>query len=147
VQSWLAALSTQHPSPGKWLIDQLTGNDGSPGEPDLDVDDPDFPADGVEDRVGDVVVTYGNWIMDTEHHNYFEIHPVRAWYLVARNSVGEAVLVDGNLQQEEFGYENFDITQVDDARRDSICAAIDGAEDGQGAVSSSAAHRQRFPTG
>lgn len=116
----------------KWLIDQLTGNDGSPGEPDLDVDDPDFPADGVEDRVGDVVVTYGNWIMDTEHHNYFEIHPVRAWYLVARNSVGEAVLVDGNLQQEEFGYENFDITQVDDARRDSICAAIDGAEDGQG---------------
>jgi hypothetical protein len=43
----------------------------------------------VEERVGDVVVSYGNWIMDTEHRNYFEIHPVRAWYLVARNSVGE----------------------------------------------------------
>ena len=116
----------------KWLIDKITGNDGSPGEPDLDVDDPDFPAAGVDERVGDVVVTYGNWIMDTEHHNYFEIHPVRAWYLVARNKVGEAVLVDGNLKQEEFGYENFDITQVDDARRGSICAAIDDSEDGQG---------------
>jgi hypothetical protein len=45
------------------------------------------------------------------------------------------VLVDGNLQQEQFGDENFDITQVDAARAASICAAADGSEgDGGGGV-------------
>ena len=115
----------------KWLFDELTGNDGSAGEPDVDWDDPDAPGDPLAERAGDLVVTYGNWIMDTEHHNYFEIHPVRAWYLIARNSLGrEPILRDGNMEQDEFGEENFDPAEIDAARADQICALIDGGEEG-----------------
>jgi hypothetical protein len=114
----------------KWLVDELTGNDGDADEPDVDVDDPDVLDDVVRATAGDVVVTYGNWIMDTEHHNYFEIHPVRAYYVVARNSLGtEPVLVNGNMDQEEFGHENFDPTEVDAARADGVCQVISRAEE------------------
>jgi hypothetical protein len=118
----------------KWLIDELTGNDGDADEPDVDVDDPDVTDDAVLASSGDVVVTYGNWIMDTEHHNFFEIHPVRAYYLVARNSLGrEPVLVNGNMEQEEFGHENFDVREIDATRADEICRIISrGEEDGGG---------------
>lgn len=115
----------------KWLIDELTGNDGDADEPDVDVDDPDVTDDAVLASSGDVVVTYGNWIMDTEHHNYFEIHPVRAYYLVARNSLGrEPVLINGNMEQEEFGHENFDVREVDATRADEICRIITRGEEG-----------------
>jgi prepilin signal peptidase PulO-like enzyme (type II secretory pathway) len=115
----------------KWLIDQITGNDGDADEPDVDVDDPDVVDDAVLAAAGDVVVTYGNWIMDTEHHNYFEIHPVRAYYLVARNSLGrEPVLVDGNMDQEEFGHENFDVRDIDATRANEICQIITRGEEG-----------------
>lgn len=115
----------------KWLIDKITGNDGDADEPDVDVDDPDVVDDDVLASAGDVVVTYGNSIMDTEHHNYFEIHPVRAYYLIARNSLGsEPVLVNGNVDQEEFGHENFDVREVDAIRAEDICRIISRGEDG-----------------
>lgn len=115
----------------KWLIDELTGNDGDADEPDVDVDDPDVTDDAVLASAGDVVVTYGNWIMDTEHHNYFEIHPVRAYYLIARNSLGtEPVLINGNMEQEEFGHENFDVRQIDAIRAQAICQIITRGEEG-----------------
>lgn len=114
----------------KWLIDEITGNDGDADEPDVDVDDPDSVNDAVLATAGDVVVTYGNWIMDTEHHNYFEIHPVRAYYLIARNSLGsEPVLVNGNMDQEEFGHENFDVRDINAARADAICQIITRGEE------------------
>ena len=75
----------------------------------MDWDDPEVPGDDEGQREGDVVVTYGNYIMDTEHSNFFEIHPVRAYYLVARNNRGrEPVLLNDNMEQEEYGFENFD---------------------------------------
>jgi hypothetical protein len=114
----------------KWLIDQITGNDGDAGEPDVDWDDPDVPDEGEVQRVGDVVVTYGNWIMDTEHYSYFEIHPVRAYYVIAQNSLGmEPVLVNGNMEQEEFLHENFDPTQITRERADAICDIITRTEE------------------
>lgn len=114
----------------KWLIDEITGNDGDADEPDVDVDDPDVLDDAVIASAGDVVVTYGNWIMDTEHHNYFEIHPVRAYYLIANNSLGsEPVLVNGNMDQEEFGHENFDTREIDATRADDICRIITRSEE------------------
>lgn len=117
----------------KTLIDEITGNDGDADEPDIDVDDPDVSDDAVLASAGDVVVTYGNWIMDTEHHNYFEIHPVRAYYLIARNSLGnEPVLVNGNMDQKEFGHENFDVREVDAVRADEICRIISRGEEGGG---------------
>jgi hypothetical protein len=115
----------------KWFIDEATGNDGDADAPDVDWDDPDVPGAGETQRVGDVVVTYGNWIMDTEHQQFFEIHPVRAYYIIARNALGqEPVLVNGNMEQEEFGHENFDPTQIDSARADAICQIITQGEEG-----------------
>ncbi|MGR8980661.1 MAG: hypothetical protein ACU84H_11320 [Gammaproteobacteria bacterium] len=114
----------------KWLIDQITGNDGDADEPDVDWDDPDVPEVGETERVGDMVVVYGNSIMDTEHHQYFEIHPVRAYYIVARNSLGsEPVLVNGNMEQEEFGHENFDPAQITAERADAICQIVTRGEE------------------
>lgn len=116
----------------KWLIDELTGNDGDASEPDIDYDDPDVQDEEVTERPGDLVVAYGNWIMDTEHHNYFEIHPVRAYYVIARNSLGiEPVLVNGNLEQEEFSYENFDPAEITAERADEICGIVGRAEEGE----------------
>ncbi len=114
----------------KKLWDWITGNDGDADEPDIDWDDPDFTGyDGVTEATGDVVVTHGAWIMDTEHHNYFEIHPVRAYYLIAKNALGNdaPVLVDGNEDQVVVG-DNFDPTAItaDIARR--ICDIVARAE-------------------
>lgn len=56
------------------------------GQPDVDWDDPaQEPVDGVEGNAGDSVLIYGNAMMDTEHAQYFEIHPVGAYYVMARH--------------------------------------------------------------
>ena len=72
----------------KKLLDWLTGNDGDAGEPDVDWAKPG-EASPVHGRSGDVVAVYGNWIMDTEHVQYFEIHPVRAYYVLSPTGSGE----------------------------------------------------------
>lgn len=114
----------------KRIIDVITGNDGDAAEPNIDWDDPDIPEEGEIEIEGDVVAAYGNWIMDTEHYQYFEIHPVRAYYIVARNSLGtEPVLVNGNMEQEEFGQENFDPTLITSERANEICEVITRAEE------------------
>lgn len=122
----------------KKLIDWLSGNDGDADEPDVDWDDPDFPGvDGVTETTGDVVAVYGNWIMDTEHHQYFEIHPVRAYYLLATNARGgdEPILTDGNEEQIVIG-PNYDPTLLNAEMADTICKDITAAEtsDTQGTI-------------
>jgi hypothetical protein len=114
----------------KSLLDALTGNDGDAEPPD--VDDPDAPGGTTTIRVGDVVLTYGNAIMDTEHHNFFEIHPVRAYYLIARNSFDQSARLEkGKLVDEEFGNENFDVTEIDAIRENEICRMVTGGEEGE----------------
>lgn len=114
----------------KKLWDWITGNDGDAGEPDIDWDDPNFTGyDGITEATGDVVVTHGPWIMDTEHHQYFEIHPVRAYYLIAKNALGgdAPVLVDGNEDQVVVG-DNFDPTMIDEETTKLICEIVARAE-------------------
>lgn len=114
----------------KKFIDWVSGNDGDAAEPDIDWDDPGFTGyPGVTETTGDVVVAHGEWIMDTEHHEYFEIHPVRAYYIVARNALGEdaPVLLDGNEDQAVVG-DNFDPTQLTADVVDEICAIVTRAE-------------------
>lgn len=116
----------------KLLIDWLTGNDGDASEPDINWDDPDFTGyPGVPETTGDVIVAHGNMIMDTEHHQYFEIHPVRAYYLIAKNELAEdtPVILDGNEDQNVVG-PNFDPTLVDAELADEICRIVNGAEGG-----------------
>ena len=43
--------------------------------------DPAFDGDRASIELGDVILVYGDWIMDTEHGQYFELHPVRAIYM------------------------------------------------------------------
>jgi hypothetical protein len=72
----------------KRLLDWLTGNDGDAGETDVDWDDPtEEPAPGTGGEDGDSLLIYGNTIMDTEHGQYFEIHPVRAFYVMGKDGV------------------------------------------------------------
>jgi hypothetical protein len=72
----------------KKLLDWLSGNDGDAGGVDVDWAEPGEATD-VHGRAGDVVAVYGNWIMDTEHGQYFEIHPVRAYYVLSPTAAGE----------------------------------------------------------
>ena len=114
----------------KKIIDWITGNDGDASEPNIDYDDPDFTGyPGTTEATGDVVAVHGNWIMDTEHHQYFEIHPVRAYYLIAQNVLGgdTPVLLDGNEDQDVVG-PNFDPTLVDEDLANEICKIVDDAE-------------------
>ena len=114
----------------KKLWDWITGNDGDADEPDIDWDDPNFTGyDGVTEATGDVVVTHGAWIMDTEHHSYFEIHPVQAYFLIAKTALGNDpwVLVDGNEDQVVQG-DNFDPTAIDAGMAKQICDIVARAE-------------------
>lgn len=114
----------------KSLFDNATGNDGDADPPD--VEDPNAPGATTTIRRGDVVLTYGNYIMDTEHHNFFEIHPVRAYYLIARNSFDErARLENGELEDQEFANDNFDVTEIDAFRENAICRMVTGEEEGE----------------
>jgi hypothetical protein len=112
----------------KFLIDFLTGNDGDADEADIDWDDPDGPKhkDGLAFS-GDVVAVYGNWIMDTAHGQYFEIHPVRAYYIVAQPGPGSPVLVSGNDDQPVVG-DNFDPSDLTEETANEICERISFAE-------------------
>lgn len=115
----------------KKIWDWITGNDGDADEPDIDWDDPNFTGyPGVTETTGDVVVAHGAWIMDTEHHKYFEIHPVRAYYLIAKNALGAdaPVLVDGNEDQVVVG-DNFDPTAIDADIANRICETVSRAEE------------------
>lgn len=114
----------------KKIWDWITGNDGDAGEPDVDWDDPNFTGyPGVTESTGDVVVTHGDWIMDTEHEKYFEIHPVRAYYVIAKNALGNdaPVMVDGNEAQVVVG-DNFDPTEMTADHATRICKMVADAE-------------------
>ena len=98
----------------KKLLDWLTGNDGDAGETDVDWDDPsDEPVPGVSGNSGDSLLIYGNAIMDTEHGQYFEIHPVRAFYVMGKDGVPGS----------------FDPADIDDKDAIAKCIRVGNAEE------------------
>lgn len=114
----------------KKIFDWVTGNDGDAAEPDIDWDDPDFTGyPGITETTGDLAVAFGPWIMDTEHHNYFEIHPVRAFYIISTDSTDPANvgLVDTNLEQIGLG-NNLDPTIINNDLATRICKIVTEAE-------------------
>jgi len=96
----------------KLLLDWLSGNDGEAGETDVDWDDPLQP-DGEGGDEADGLLVYGNAIMDTEHAQYFEIHPVRAFYVMGRDG---APL-------------DFDPAEIDDKEAIEKCTRVAAAEE------------------
>jgi hypothetical protein len=93
-------------------------------DPNIDWDDEDANQDGIPDQPGDLIVVRGPQIMDTEHENYFEVHPVRAYYLVARGDEDAPELVEPGQ-----ALRRFDPRLVSKERADNICAMIDPSED------------------
>lgn len=69
-----------------WLVSHLFNDpdDGVAGPIDVDVEDPDFDTPPTTARHGDVAYLFGDWVMDEEHGKYFEIHPIKAYYLLCR---------------------------------------------------------------
>lgn len=112
----------------QWLLDG--GSDaGDATEPDVDYDDPDnFGEDG-QQLDGDLVALYGPWIMDTEHAQYFEVHPVKAYYIMGRNGrTGNIDPFDTNKDLESSGAERLDNSVITAAIKDEICGLITKAE-------------------
>ncbi len=102
-------------------------SDGDASEIDVDVEDPDFDAPPTEMRRGDVVFVFGNWIMDEEHENYFEIHPVKAWHLLCQRGGADPnnwVLPD-DLPRTECAVDVRLLTESDFER---LCGMIKDAE-------------------
>lgn len=108
----------------KRVFDDLSGNSGDAEEPELDWDDPDFTGfPGLTGERGDVIAVYGAWIMDTQHNQYFEIHPVRAFYILSKNAMGNDILTDENVGP------NYDPTKVDASLATQACAEITPVEE------------------
>ena len=106
------------------------GSDRGQAEPpDVEFDDPDdFGEDG-QQLDGDLTAVYGPWIMDTEHAQYFEIHPVKAYYVLGRNARSGAIeLFDSSADQRESGTERLHNGRVDATMVREICASVDQAE-------------------
>jgi hypothetical protein len=113
----------------QWLVDG--GSDaGDATEPDVDYDDPNNFGEEGQQQDADLVSLYGPWIMDTEHSQYFEIHPVKAYYIIGRNGRGEVDLFDSTEEQEKSGTERLHNGVVDQGLRDEICSLVHQAEEG-----------------
>jgi hypothetical protein len=103
---------------------------GDATEPDVDYDDPDNFGEEGQQADADLVSLYGPWIMDTEHSQYFEIHPVKAYYIIGRNGRGEVEIFDSAEEQEKSGTERLHNGVVDQRLRDEICSMVHQAEEG-----------------
>jgi hypothetical protein len=111
------------------FIDNLTGG-GDAGLPDVDYEDEagDMPTQ----NDGDVVAAYGRWIMDTEHGEYFEMHPVIAYYVMARDGLtGDPQMVDSAEERKERGFEKYTNEEITKEMADEICELICKYENGK----------------
>lgn len=103
------------------------GPDNS-GLPDVDYEEP-IGEDLEAQDMGDVVVVHGNWIMDTEHSQYFEIHPVKAYYIVGKEKEKEsAELFESEEERIKNGFEKFENHLINETLAKEICAMISDEE-------------------
>jgi hypothetical protein len=115
-----------------WLLYELIFNAGGLGDsdaPDVDYEDPDnLPVD-YQQKNGDLAVLFGRWIMDTEHTQYLEIHPVKAYYVLARDPNRNGIeLLDSHVELEESGLESLNNTMINKSLADEICKLVNTSE-------------------
>ena len=111
-----------------WLISHLFNDpdDGVAGSVDVDVEDPDFSSPTSTMKTGDVVYIFGNWVMDTEHDKYMEIHPVKAYYLLCSN---ERSPDDWGLNEDIPASEcEFDPSLITASDMERMCKMVQSAE-------------------
>jgi hypothetical protein len=106
------------------------GSDRGQANPvDVEFDDPENFGENGKQLDGDLVAISGPWIMDTEHAQYFEIHPVKAYYVLGRNGrTGEIDLFDSAADQRESGTERLHNGRVNAAMLQAICTSVNQAE-------------------
>jgi hypothetical protein len=111
-----------------WLLSNLINDpdDGTAGGVDADVDDPEVDTPPTTMGRGDAVFLFGDWIMDEEHGKYFEIHPIKAYYLLCQG----AFTPDDWVLTEEVpaGDCNFDIRDLSADEFDRICRIVKAVE-------------------
>lgn len=71
---------------------------------------------------GDVIVAFGSWVTYMQGNQYYEIHPVHAWYLVCR---GERLFEKGTIAPEAC---RFDTSRMVRKDYDVICRMVHAAE-------------------
>jgi hypothetical protein len=111
-----------------WFLSHLINDpdDGVAGSPDVDVEDPDFDTPPSSVTHGDVAYVFGDWVMDEEHGKYFEIHTIKAWYLLCR---GETDPDDWQLTEETPSERcAFDVTQLTEDDFARICKIVQAVE-------------------
>ncbi|MEJ2273077.1 MAG: hypothetical protein P8Y01_00630 [Woeseiaceae bacterium] len=116
-----------------WLLQrELNGgeNRGQADPVDVEFDDPgNFGEDG-QQLDGDLAALYGPWIMDTEHAQYFEIHPVKAYFVLGRNArSGEIDPFDSNAEVVKSGAGRLHNGSVTADMVKEICEHISKAEE------------------
>ncbi len=110
-----------------WLL--LGGTKtGQAGQPDVEYEEP-IGDDETVQGTGDVVLAHGNWIMDTEHTQRFEIHPVKAYYIIGQEKVtGATDLFDSAEEREKAGFGKFDNRAIRAALQEEYCKLVSDDE-------------------
>ena len=128
---WLAALGGALLALLIFLLQRWLdgGSDRGQADPvDVEFDDPDNFGESAQQLDGDLVTILGPWIMDTEHAQYFEIHPVKAYYVLGRNGRGAIEIFDSAAEQAESGTERLHNGMVDASMAAVICGMAQQAE-------------------
>ncbi|WP_340198596.1 hypothetical protein [Ascidiimonas sp. W6] len=109
-----------------WLVNDW--EDGNADEIGVDIEEGNFddPVGTTTTQGGDIVITYGDWIMDEEHGQYFEIHPVKAYYLICR----DARMPDIWKLTEEVNHADcdFDVSLITQDDLERMCKLVQAAE-------------------
>ena len=111
-----------------WLLSQLINDpdDGTAGEVDVTVEDPDFDTPPSSARHGSVAYVFGDWVMDEEHDNYFEIHPIKAWYLLCQSEKNpEDWEITEEIPADKCA---FDVKQLTEDDFQRICKIVQAVE-------------------
>ncbi len=110
--AWLAAHFFNDPNDSK--------ADGSSGV-ETDKSAPGTPLTTSAER-DDVIVAFGSWVTYRLDNQYYEMHPVQAWYLVCR---GDSLFEKGTISPEACRFDTARL-KVDDYER--ICRMVHVAE-------------------
>lgn len=110
------------------------GDDSSPEDSGIDIGDADREAVVLE---GDVLVIYGDWIMDEEHTKYFELHPIRAIHFVLKNNSDYEV-----IQELYEGFEGYDVSKILADEWATICGMVGRSEEADTVVNKTITNEQ-----